>query len=172
MPATWRVRLTITYLGLCMKKNECMTRSSWAAVGAASVDAILFCFNLFVRGKCKVDDTLLSCGVCRKGELKLIAIFDVLNCSRFPFSWLLVGPADARLFKIRIRFGLMFSLVWLTCRWISHRVQRIDSYYVRRWLQIGQTARSGRCGRRKWWKSNIVRLTTGRVIKWKIKKCI
>lgn len=33
-----------------------MTRSSCAAVAAAFVDTILFCFNLFVRGKCKVDD--------------------------------------------------------------------------------------------------------------------
>lgn len=146
-----------------------MTRSSWAAVAAAFVDAILFWFNLFVRRKCKVDDTLLLCGVCRKGELKLIAIFDVLKTIRvFPFPVCCWG----QLMPVCLRFGLdlVWSSVWLTCLWISDRVQRIDSYYVRRWLQIGQTARSGRCSRRERWKSNIVRLTTGRVIKWKIKK--
>lgn len=53
----------------------------------------------------------------------------------------------------------------LTCRWISDCVHRIDSYYVRRWLQIGQTTRSGWCGWSKWRESHIVRLTTEREMK-------
>lgn len=65
---------------------------------------------------------------------------------------------------------MLFALVWLTCRLVSHRVQRIDSDDVRRWLEIGQTAGSRRCCWCKRWKSDILRLATdGRAENWRKK---
>lgn len=59
------------------------------------------------------------------GAFVLVFTLELVHFTSLPF-------VDARLFKIRIRFGAVFDLVWLTCRWISDRVQRIDSYDVRR----------------------------------------
>lgn len=59
-----------------------------AAVAVAFV-VILFYFNSFAPGKCKVDKLIvvqrMACGC--KGELKLIAIFDVTRKSAFCASF-------------------------------------------------------------------------------------